>query len=340
MNIDRFIIEHEAEWDELDALARQGAALDADAVGRLVRRYEQVSAHLSAVRTHNPDPALIQRLTRIVAAGRAAIYGSRASTRSTLRAFLVETVPAAIWWHRQFIVVAAGLLLIPAVLVGAWIAVSDDALEATAPAATREAYVAEDFEDYYSSEPAAQFATEVFFNNIQVAMLAFAVGILLCLPTALVLVYNGALVGVAAGLFTSAGRWQSFWGLITPHGLLEMSAIIVAGASGLALGWSIVAPGDRPRTDALREAGRRSIVVVLGLILAFGVAGIIEGFVTGSALPTAVRVGIGVLALAAFASWVLAYGPRAEAMGLSGVLGEVRRSDPSDQSRPVALSSR
>ena len=97
----------------------------------------------------------------------------------------------------------------------------------------REAYVNEDFESYYSSEPAAQFASEVFVNNVQVAIYAFAAGILLCGLTAYILVTNGANVGVAAGLFAAAGQSPKFWGLILPHGLLELSAVVIAGAAGL-----------------------------------------------------------------------------------------------------------
>ena len=152
----------------------------------------------------------------------------------------------------------------------------------------------EDFEAYYSSAPAGEFATSVTVNNIQVGFLAFASGILVCVLTAFILVTNGANVGQAAGLFAAVGQQPKFYGLILPHGLLELSAIVVAGGAGLAIGWAIVDPGDRSRREALAEQGRRSAVIALGLMLAFIVAGTIEGFVTPSGLPTSMRVGIGV----------------------------------------------
>ena len=132
-------------------------------------------------------------------------------------------------------------------------------------------------------------------NNIQVSLLAFAGGILLCVPTAALLVFNGANVGVAGGLFAAAGQLAKFFGLILPHGLLELTAVIVAGAAGLRLGWSIIAPGDRPAVRG--RGGRRpasAVVIALGLALAFVVAGLIEGFVTGRGVPTPLRVAIGV----------------------------------------------
>ena len=210
----------------------------------------------------------------------------------------------------------------PAIAIGTWLAHSPKAVEATAPAAVREAYVNEDFESYYSSEPAAQFASEVFVNNVQVAIYAFAAGILLCGVTAYILVTNGANVGVAAGLFAAAGQSPKFWGLILPHGLLELSAVVIAGAAGLRLGWAIIDPGDQSRRDALAEQGRRSVVIVLGLIVAFTVAGTIEGFVTGSGLPTFFRVGLGVVVASAFWLYIVTQGRIAAANGFTGLLSE------------------
>ena len=97
-------------------------------------------------------------------------------------------------------------------------------------------------------------------NNIQVSILAFAAGALLCVVTAFILVTNGANVGVAAGTFAAVGEQPRFYGLILPHGLLELSAVIVAGGAGLAIGWAIIGPGrpaPRRRRSPTRAAGPR-----------------------------------------------------------------------------------
>ena len=323
MNTDRFIAEHDAAWTELEELSARVGSLDAEGSVRLVDLYRETATHLSRAQTAGDHGPLVDRLTKLVGKAHTAVYKPRSRTRlrNTVSRFFTVSFPAAVWWHRRFIVVSAMLFFVPALTIGAWMAVSPDAVAASAPESVRNAYLESDFESYYSSEPAAQFATQVFINNIQVAILAFAVGILLCIPTAWVLVQNGAMLGLAAGLFTSAGRWEQFWGLITPHGLLELSAIIVAGGAGLALGWSVIAPGDRPRSTAIAEGAKRSVTIVIGLILAFLVAGLIEAYVTGTDMVTSVRVGIGVVALAAFAGWILAFGPRAVRAGHTGVLG-------------------
>ena len=296
--------------------------LSATELEELVTLYERVSSHLSYVRTYYGDPALVARLTSLVATASAVVYGTRSRSLRGIGRFFTGTFPAAVYHVRWFVAVSALLLLLPAAAMGVWLARSPSAVEATGPAAAREAYIERDFEAYYSSEPAAAFASEVFWNNFRVGFLAFASGIGVCVLTAALLVYNGARVGVAAGVFAAAGEQAKFWGLILPHGMLELTAVVVAGAAGLALGWAIVDPGDRTRRAAVAEEGRRSVVLALGLGLAFGVAGSIEGFVTGSTLPTAVRVGIGVVVWAAFVSYVVVLGRTAAARGLTGGLGD------------------
>ena len=312
MDLDRYITEHRPAWDRLAHLARSGrrrsSRLEPAELEELVQLYQRVSGHLSHARTAYADPSLTALLTRLVADANAVIYGARSSASTAVRDFVLVAFPGAVWRIRHFVLVAALLTLVPAFAVGAWIANSDAALDASAPEAVRAAYVEEDFEAYYSSEPASQFAAQVTFNNIQVSITAFAVGILACVPTAGILAFNGANVGVAGGLFHAVGEWERFWGLILPHGLLEISAVIVAGGAGLRLGWTLIDPGDRPRMQALTEEGRQAVVVVLGLVGAFVVAGLIEGFVTGSPLPTTVRVGIGVLVQVAFVTYIVRLG--------------------------------
>jgi uncharacterized membrane protein SpoIIM required for sporulation len=326
VDVDRFITTNQQSWSRLEQLtaaaSATGARLRPQDVDELVQLYQRASTHLSHARTQRADPVLVARLTRLVANARGALYGTRSRSLAGFTRFFTTSFPAAVWHARRFVAASALLMLLPAVLVGGWLARSDAALEASAPDAVREAYVEDDFEAYYSSAPASEFATAVTVNNIQVGFLAFASGILLCVVTAFILVNNGANVGQAAGLFAAAGEQAKFYGLILPHGLLELSAIIVAGGAGLAVGWAIIDPGDRTRGEALAEQGRRSAVIALGLALVFVVAGTIEGFVTPSGLPTAMRVAIGAVVCVAFWTYVVLLGRRASSEGYTGRFGE------------------
>ena len=158
----------------------------------------------------------------------------------------------------------------------------------------------DEFEQYYSDQPHVQFFTEVTTNNILVSFEAFAGGAALGLFGILAMVANGLNLGQAGAWMITDGSGWRFLGLILPHGLLELSAICIAGGTGLRLGWTIIAPGDRFRSAALAEQGRRSIVIVIGLVTMFICAGTIEGFVTGSNLPAGVKVAIGATAWVAY----------------------------------------
>lgn len=343
MDLDRFLATNQPSWDRLAALSARARGhlqrLSAAELDELVQLYQRVSGHLSYARTYFGDPALTARLTGLVAASGGIIYGSRPRSLRRVGRFFSVTFPAAVWHNRWFVAVAACLFFAPALALGTWLANSPVAVETAAPAPVREAYLARDFEDYYSSSAAVEFASQVTTNNIQVSFLAFAAGILLCVPTALILVMNGANLGLAGGLLVAAGDGAKFFGLILPHGLLEITAVVIAGGAGLRLGWSIIDPGDRGRGEAVREEGRRAAAIVLGLVLAFVVAGIIEGFVTGSGQPTGLRVSIGASVEAAFLLYLWVQGTAAARAGLTGALGEEQQGW-INQSRPTALSRR
>ena len=336
-SLDRYVLENSDGWARLEELVRTAShrrtRLSGEQLDELLLRYQQSSAQLSFVRATYADPQLTARLTRAVAGARAVIYQHQERTPGALRRFFAQTFPAAVWVARRQVAISAVALLLPWAVVAIWIANSPAAIEAFAPEALREAYINEEFEQYYSSAPAAEFSTQVLTNNIRVSFLAFVSGIAWAVPTVFLLAFNGANIGVAAGLFHDAGQATKFWGLILPHGLLEITAIIVAGGAGLRLGWSLVVPGDLSRAKALVQEAQRSVSIIIGLVLVFTLAGLIEGFVTPSSLPTEARVAIGVAAFLAFWGYILAFGPAAAAAGNTGQI--VPAAPESSTARPV-----
>ena len=327
MDIDRFLAVNQPTWDRLDVLLRKAGRrrlgrLSPSEVDELVTLYQRVSTHLSVARTTYRDPGLVIRLSQLVAAAGAVVYGSRPRTLRSIGRFFTATFPAALWRIRAFILISFILTFAPAAGIGIWLAHSPAALDAAAPSTVRAAYVDEESNHYYTDHPSAEFATKVFTNNVEVAIFAFAAWILLCIPTALILLMNSINLGFAVGLFAAVGKLPLLLGLLAPHGLIELTSVIIAGAAGLRLGWTLIDPGDRRRRDALAEEGRRAVVLVFGTACTLLVAGLIEGFVTGSPLPTALRVGLGVAAEIAFVLYAWVYGRAAAARGLTGLLGE------------------
>ena len=294
---------------------------------------------MAFVRTRYDDVSVMARLSRVLGLARGTIYRKRSSPGRAVGLFFREVFPAAVWHSRRAIAVSAFLLLAPALAVGLWLGHDHGAREVAVPSEVQRVVADREFADYYRSAPASEFQTSVTTNNIQVSFLAFATGALLGIPTVYLLVQNGASIGVAAAVMHTHGKGTLFWGLILPHGLLEITSVIVAGGAGLMLAWSIISPGDRSRAASLAEQALRTVAIVLGLVLCFGVAGFTEAWVTPSALPTWARVGFGVLLETAFLTYVIGFGRAAAARGLTGRFGEVPL-ETRRQSRPVDLMAR
>jgi uncharacterized membrane protein SpoIIM required for sporulation len=346
VDIDRFIALNQPAWNRLEELCatarRSPRRLSGEELDELVALYQRTSAHLAQARAGFDDVALVARLSRLVGGARGTIYRTRSRPGRAVSRFFVDTFPAAVWQTRRAIAVAAVLFLAPAVGIGVWLANSPDVRSVAIPEDLQQAIASHDFEDYYSSQAAASFQTEVTTNNVQVSFLAFASGVLLGVPTAWVLVQNGANVGEMAAVMHSHHEGSLFWGLVLPHGLLEITSVLVAGGAGLMLAWALIAPGDRSRTAALADEGLRTVTIVVGLVLCFVVAGFTEAWVTPSGLPTWTRVGIGVALEALFVAYVVGFGRNAAHRGLTGRLREEPTVEPPPPtySRPVDLISR
>lgn len=328
MDLDAYVAAHRAEWARLEHLlgrASRPRRLSGPEIDELVDLYQRVATHLSVVQSAGRDQALVGRLSTLVAQARGVVAGGRRAAWSDVARFLRSDFPAIVYRTRWWSIGATALFLVVAFGFGFWIAGSPEAQLAVAPPEVVKQLVEEDFENYYSSAPAQDFAARVFTNNAYVAAQAILFGVLLGLPVLFVLFVNALNVGVAGGLMAANDRTGLFFGLILPHGLLELTAVFVACGLGLKLGWTVVDPGRRSRSRALAEEGRALVTGALGLALVLFVSGIIEAFVTPSGLPTWARVTIGVVAEVLFLLYVYGPGRRAAGAGVTGdLVGDLR----------------
>jgi uncharacterized membrane protein SpoIIM required for sporulation len=320
LDVDLFVAAHRAEWDRLAELLGRSRRLRGAEADELITLYQRCATHLSMVRSAAPDPALLSRLSSLVARARSAVTGTHNPAWREAALFFSERFPAAVYRSRRWWLATAVVTIVVSGLLAAWIA-TDRQVQASiaAPAEVRSLTAPGGaFESYYSSSPAGSFAARVWTNNAWVAATCLFFGVLAGVPVFLALLANAVNVGVDAGLMAAAGRLDVFFGLITPHGLLELTAVFVAAGTGLRLGWAVLNPGPRTRTVALAQEGRAAAAMALGLTCVLLVSGVIEAFVTPSGLPAWARIGIGVLAETAFLAYVFVLGKRAAHRGVTG----------------------
>lgn len=318
VDVDAFVLAHRPAWDRLDALIERRRKLTGAEVDELVDLYQRVSTHLSMVRSASTDSVLVGRLSALVARARAAVTGAHAPLWSEFARFWTVSFPVVAYRSWRWWLGSAVAFFVVAVIMGIWVAGNPE-VQATVgtPSDIRE-LVNTEFASYYSENPAGSFALRVWINNSWVAAQCIGYAVLLGLPIPYVLFQNAANLGVTGGLMFDAGKGDVFLGLLTPHGLLELTAVFLAAAAGMRLGWSVISPGNRPRGQVLAEQGRAVVSVAVGLVVVLLVSGLIEALVTPSPLPTSLRIAIGVAAEVAFLTYVIHFGRKAVRAGETG----------------------
>jgi uncharacterized membrane protein SpoIIM required for sporulation len=318
VDLDAYVLAHLHEWQRLEELTRRRRLTGAES-DELVEAYQRVATHLSVVRTSAPDASLIAYLSSLLARARTRSVGAPATTWGSVTRFFAERFPAALyrlrWW---WLATLAVNVVVTAVMI--WWLLDNPAVEQSmlSPAEV-DRLVERDFEDYYSEHAAGQFAARVWINNAWVAALCLALGVLGA-PIVYLLFQNVANLAVIGSIMIRHDHAGHFFGLLLPHGLLELTAVFVAAGVGLRLFWSWVEPGDLTRAQSMAHEGRTAGTVALGLVAVLLVSGVVEAFVTPSPLPTWARLGIGVLAEVAFLAYVFVVGRRAFRRGHTGDL--------------------
>lgn len=289
-------------WAELSALVErargQVGRLDPDGVRALGRRYREAVADLAQARRRFPDETVTADLARLVERARPLVYGTVVERRS------VAHFATTGFWQRvrerpAFLAIAALALFGPALGTAIWSHghPTDAARAAQVSPLTsglgQDAPRNPDTQKETDLGVNAALSSQIFTNNARVALVAYAGGLTGGVLTLLSLAFNGAVVGLVAGITIQGGYGETFWRLIPPHGVLELSLITVAGAAGLRTGWALVHPGHRTRVEALTVEGRAGVEMALGTAVLLVPTGLVEGFITprGLSMPAAITVG-------------------------------------------------
>jgi uncharacterized membrane protein SpoIIM required for sporulation len=300
VSLSSFEAERGSAWRRLrEAVERargRPERLGADGVQELGALYRQAAADLAYARRRFPGDPVVGRLESLVVAARGLVYG-QGRRRGGLRSFLLRG-----YWERLaerpvLLAVSWLLLVAPALAGGLWAASDPGAALGIVPPELQAAADPPPEGRDYDAATAGAFSAQVLFNNIQVTLTAFAGGIAFGVGTVLALLLNGAILGVVTGLAFDAGNGRALLRLLSAHGPLELSCIVVGGAAGLRLGWALISPGPRPRGRVLVAEARNAVELALGTAPWLVVCGFAEGYLTGPELPLVAQLAIG-LALA------------------------------------------
>lgn len=320
MDLDAFSAAHSAEWNRLAALGarRRFTGVEAD---ELIDLYQAGATDLSVIRTTAGESVQGDRLSVSLSRARLRFTGTSANVLSRIPAFFVFQLPAALYRIRWLCLVIAAATAFVAVAVAYWVASDPQVFGAVTEGIDLDKFANEDFVGYYSNYSGGSFSAQVWTNNAFLAAQAIAFGIL-GVYTPYLLLQNAQSLGISGAVMAHEGVLDTFFLYIAPHGQLELYSIFVAGAAGIRIFWSWIAPGARTRAAALAEDGRALFAVVIGLILSLLVSGIIEGFVTRQPWPWPIKIGIGTIAVGSFLFYQWVIGRRATRDGTVGDLEE------------------
>jgi len=287
----RFRAEREESWRRLEAMlatieAHGMKGLGDDEIIELPNLYRSTLSSLSVARATSLDQNVIAYLQALSTRAYYALYGSQVSLFKRMSLFFARDWPAAAKALSKETLVAGFITLL-----GAFVAfmlvrsnpewyftfISEGFAGVRNPASSTEA-LRETLYSNTGEEGLSSFATMLFSHNSRVAIFAFALGFAFGIPTAVLLLYNGCILGAFVALFVSRGLGYEVGGWLIIHGATEIFAIILAGAAGLHIGKSFAFPGEHSRLDSASQAGQRAGTLMAGVVIMLFIAGLLEGF--------------------------------------------------------------
>jgi uncharacterized membrane protein SpoIIM required for sporulation len=301
MNAEQFYQSRRADWQQLSRLLDRSQAnirqLSPEELKQMGQLYRAVTSDLAVAQREFPRHQVTAYLNQLVARGHAIIYRSEPLAVHKITQFARETFPRTYRETWQFQLAAFLLLMLPALLAGLWLNWRISAADWLMPTAVQNLIPMIENQELWVDIPVAErpyVSTFIMTNNIRVAILAFAGGLTAGLLTMYVLLFNGQLLGAVTGVTAYYDVGFELWTFVIGHGVIELTTIYIAGASGLMMGWAIIHPGLHRRRDALAQAARKAVVLVGGCIPLLIIAGIIEGFISpNEAIPVWVKWAVG-----------------------------------------------
>lgn len=309
INATHFRLEHSGDWERLDAVVtrlEKGSlrSLSDDELLNLPRLYRTTLSCLSIARNTSLDRALLSYLEQLSIRAYLQIYSMQTSPAREILRFVTSAWPAAVraLWRELLFCVALTL----ASALAAYLLVRSDpiwfyGIIPEGMAAGRDPSASTEFlrGTLYNHEQnyLTAFSTFLFTHNAQIAIFAFALGFAFAVPSVLLIIYNGLMLGAIFAVFAAHGLAPNLAGWLLIHGTTEIFAVCIAGAAGMRIGLALAFPGALDRLQALVVAGRTAATALLGTVIMLAVAGVLEGVGRQTVIDDRARLLIGAGAL-------------------------------------------
>lgn len=306
MNRERFIKRRRADWQHYEkVLAKmQGARLSrwkGSDVTLLSNLYRSICYDLSLVQSREWGSRLEQYLNDLVARGHNCLYRAPPRSLDTVATFLSAGFPQLLRRRKSFFFVALALFVVPFV-VAMFVAMLDPVLaeqlvdrtsmDQAAEGYSKELYTAVDTE---YAEQRSLMAGFYVWHNVGIAFRCFALGVFFGLGTVVTLLFNGLSLGAVTGYIMNQGHGDMFFSFVITHGSFELTAIVIAGAAGLLMGWGMIHPGQLTRRESLRVHGIDAIKLASGAGFMLVIAALIEGYFSPLAIPHIIKYVVGTM---------------------------------------------
>lgn len=303
MNADDFYQSRQGDWARFSKLldrSKNGlSGLTPNEVQTMGQLYRAVSSDLALSQRDFPNHRVTVYLNQLMARGHAVMYQSEPMAVNRIVQFVTTGFPRTFRQTLPFFVIAAFLFVLPAVIAGVFTYLQPATARVILPPEVQQLIPMIEEQELWTDIPVAErpFSSSfIMTNNIRVAFLAFAGGVTAGLLTVYILIYNGLMLGGITGLTAHYGVGFDLWTFVIGHGVIELSVIVIAGASGLMMGWAIIHPGLLRRRDALALAARKGVRLIVGCVPLLVIAGLIEGFISpNEQIPWQVKWGVGLV---------------------------------------------